>query len=211
MKKIALIVFCFITISSGAFALPITGTNGIEGIGSFLGNFSFTASTNTQAQIVVSLTNTSPVDNGGYLTAFAFNNPGNLITGVSGFTTSLSTFDLIGDPTFNNTIKASPYPFFDLGGSSTNDSWLGGGSPPGGIAVGQTGIFTFSLTGSELLGLNDLSFFNTGDPWFAARFRGFIDGGSDKVPANPVPEPASILLFGTGLVVLGFARRFKKA
>src|SRR5262245_7676801 len=86
-----------------ARALNIVGVpgNSTSGLGNFSATFTYTASSATAATIVVSITNTSPAANGGFLTAFVFNNPDNLITGVSLSSTS-STFDtLLGSPTFN--------------------------------------------------------------------------------------------------------------
>lgn len=173
-----------------AFALPIAGTGQL---GSFAGDFTYNLGI-----ITVSLTNTSPVANGGYLTAFAFGLPGS----VTGTLDSVPEgFSLLGGS--GGSISVRPFKDLDLGASSTKGDWLGGGSPKDGLGVGQTGIFKFSLAGN-FSSLTEESFSIAGDPWFAVRFRGFEDGGSDKVvPGNPVPEPVSMLLFGTGAVVFG--------
>ena len=209
MKKVLLIIMLMLVIASSTWAIPITGTGTL---GDFSGSFTYSFTNDTSASIVVNLTNTSPVANGGYLTAFAFNNPNNSITGATLSSTS-PNFGLIGTPDFDNTISGSPFGDFDAG-ASTGGSWLGGGNPTTGIAVGSSETFTFSLSGSGLSGLTTQDFINelTSSPsgqsyWFAARFRGFIDGGSDKVPAdgeNPpvIPEPTTILLLGSGLLGL---------
>ena len=41
-----------------------------------------------------------------------------------------------------------------------------------------------------------------GPQFFVARFRGLIDGGSDKVPAMAVPEPGTWAFLLAGLVTM---------
>jgi hypothetical protein len=198
MRKALLVVTILLLTSGIAFALPIAGTGQL---GSFTGSFEYNS-----GKISVFLANTSPAANGGYLTAFAFGLPGS-------FTCTLDSapggFSLLGGS--DGSISVSPFKDLDLGASATKGDWLGGGSPRGGLGVGQTGTFGFSLAG-DFPGLTTDSFFGAGDPWIAVRFRGFENGGSDKVvPGNPVPEPVSMLLFGTGAVVFGgYIRRQHK-
>ena len=89
MKKLCAILTCIFCLLGFlpqiSFAFPISG-NGT--LGSFVGDISYNP---TNAELTVELTNTSPVDNGGYLTAFAFNNPSDSITSITGV--SLSSTD----------------------------------------------------------------------------------------------------------------------
>lgn len=202
---LGVLVGSFLLFPVSANAIGIFGNGPL---GSFTGDFSYNDVLDT---VTVQLTNTSPVANGGFLTAFLFNNPG--FTSISNFSSTSSAFNLIGGVTFNNSVSATPAGFYDVGASSTNGQFLGGGNPTSGIPVGATETFVFALTGVSLLDLDD--FLNTpssnGGSFFIARFRGFNDGGSNKVPGNTIPEPATMLLVGTGLAGLaGFRRKFRK-
>lgn len=175
------------------------------------------------ATIIVTLTNTSPAANGGFITGFAFNNPGTPAGGniqtVVGYSQSFappgtpppSNLTLIGVGTggtlLSNSISGSPYGDFDLG-AAVGGSLLGGGSPLPGIEVGQTGTFTFVVGGTNLENLSAASILATpsqgGTAAFIVRFRGFWDGSSDKVvigaaAPNPIPAPPAVVLASLGI------------
>ncbi len=164
--------------------------------GSFQGSMAFTCQIpSDEALLAVELTNTSPLSNGGYITGLAFNNPGYASTAVA---FSDSAFELLGAPNFSNGINASPLGYFDIG-TALGGSWQGGGDPHPGIGVGESRTFLFSLTGDDLCDLNVMRFINehgqSGDDFFAVRFRGFEDGNSDKVPADEVLVPVTLSSF----------------
>lgn len=183
-------------------SVAISGTGAL---GSFTGSLAYSSNgAGTAATLVVDLTNTSPAFNGGFLTAFAFNNPGDLITSVSVASTEASFATLLGGASFSDSVPASPFGDFDIG-VTTSGSWTGGGAPSDGLAVGENDQFTFTFGGAGLNALNELSFLSTynenaNSPHtniaFAARFRGFEDDGSDKVPNEIIPEPASVAVWG---------------
>lgn len=171
--------------------------------------------------LTVSLTNTSPVANGGFLTAIAFQNPDEAdITGVTGGTQPTG-FTFIGDAT-GDTISVSPFGDADWGSSATGGDWLGGGTPDG-LEPGETGVFNFTLSGSGLASVTEADLL----AGLLIRFRGFNDGTSDKDivtgedgPTDEgsdviieTPEPASVTLLATGLLlVMGSAvvRRLRR-
>jgi hypothetical protein len=206
---------------SPARAELIEGSNGLNSLGAYTGTFSYTPNGGTQATLVISLTNTSP-GGSGYLTAFVFNNPSKLITGAT-LDSSNANFALLGAAPFQDGVGGQPFGHFDLG-ASTGGSFTGGGNPSKGLGVGQTGTFTFALTGSDLDGLTANSFFSSlsappgqgkGPAAFVARFRGFDPEGSDKVPGvlvirddlpvvgvDQVPEPSALTVAAVGLGTL---------
>lgn len=212
-------VFAFNPTSSHAL-ISLMGNMGNEGLGSFIGSLEYSFSNATTAELEIILTNNSPVGNGGFLTAFAFNNPSNLITGVT-LTPTNTNFDLFGGPLFNNSVNGAPYGQYDIAaGVGPN---FQGGTPSDGIGVGVTETFLFSLTGVNLNTLTEQSFMDAlsappgdgeGNEEFLARFKGFNDDGSDHVPNDPeepvIPEPASMFLLGTGLLGGIFTQRKRR-
>jgi hypothetical protein len=220
-NKHRFIVWTILILGFVAFYPPVTGfadtttftgnTSGsTERLGDFIAQFSYSLVSPTNAELFVTLTNTSPVSNGGYLTGFVFNNPNNFITNVS-LSGSNALFNLLGAPSFQNTISASPFGRYDIGAALGGD-FLGSGSPTGGISVGQSANFGFALTGNNLDQLNASSFIQTQSnegEFLIARFRGFDNGGSDKVPggSTPVPEPGVIFLLLFGLAGLAIYKK----
>jgi hypothetical protein len=216
MRKISIViiaaVFCFLGAPTLSSAVSIEGDGPL---GDFTGSFTYTSISETESTIEVELTNTSPMSNGGYLTAFAFNIPSGYITDVSLSSTD-DDFGLLGDPGFYDEVKGVAYGYYDIGASVT-DQFLGGGGPSPGIPVGTTETFTFYLAGTDLDMLDVWDFLDEmsvnaspgqGAQLFLARFRGFDDGGSNKTPGRVVPIPGALWLLGSGLIGLaGFRRK----
>jgi hypothetical protein len=168
-----------------------------EQLGAFEGTLSYNPAL---AELVISITNTTPASIGGYLTGIVFKidstDPGATATLIS------------ANVPFQNTGSASAAPFgtFDAG-AALGGNWLGGGSPNSGIAVGQTGVLTFSVSASDAASLTAMSFIgSSSEPGFVARFRGMSQGGSDKVP-GVIPSPAGLAALAGAGVLAGRRRR----
>ena len=216
MRKISIViiaaVFCFLGAPTLSSAVSIEGDGPL---GDFTGTFIYDVNDPNESTIEIELTNTSPMSNGGYLTAFAFNIPSGYITGVS-LESSDDDFGLLGDPDFYDEVKGVPYGYYDIGASVT-DQFLGGGAPSPGIPVDGSVKFTFTIYGDNLHMLDEDSFLDEmsagaspgkGSQFFLARFRGFDDGGSNKTPGRVVPVPGALWLLGCGLIGLaGFRRK----
>jgi hypothetical protein len=197
--------------TSWAAPIDITGT-GV--LGSFTGTLDYHSATASTAVLDVTLTNTSA---SGFLTAIALNNPGDSLTGISLATPPTpTTFNALG--LASNGVNGQPLGWFDFG-AGTGGNWEGGGPPSNGLAANASATFRFNLVGTNLTALDTTSFATTfsavnhnnpapTDDFLAVRFRGFANGGSDKVSASVVPLPAAVWLFGSGLIGLaGLARR----
>lgn len=163
------------------------------------------ASVNITGNIVtITLTNTSPAINSGFITAVAFNlAPG---TVINNFTTTNANYALFGPAPTGWTGSVSPDGSRTHLISATGNDYNGGGNPSGGAGTGAS--VTFTLTLASLNGNTEASIFNS----MLIRERGFQDGGSDKDPLTQVPEPASMFLLGTGLLgaAAGLRRRYGK-
>lgn len=160
-----------------------------EGLGAFTGslNYEFNAGANYW-ELTVTLTNTSPAANGGFITGFIFNiessDSNAMATLVSG------THPFQNAPFQSGSPFGAPY----RSGAALGGNWLGSGGASQGIAVGDTGVFKFSVAASDAALLTASSFMN--GPYefdFVVRYRAFNDDGSDKVPAVPGPAVLTIM------------------
>jgi MYXO-CTERM domain-containing protein len=190
-----------------AAIVPITSNTALstEGLGAFVGTLNYTFLGGTTGTLDVTLTNTTDASIGGYLTAFMFRPPPEL----GAFGCSLTSSSVAAMTNIPAGSGGSPFPGSWIGGAGTGGSWLAGGAPGGAIGVGQTGMFSFTITGANASMLSSDAFVSgslVSDPYaFIVRFRGMENGGSDKVPANELPAPGAIALLS--LAGLGQGRR----
>ena len=211
-SKVLLGLAALIAVTASAQAAVIQG-NTAASAGNTGSNFSGTLlyaanAAGTAAMLTVDLLNTTSPEVGGFLTGFLMNNPdATKITGISGYTTTTNFAQI---PLSANGANGAPFGDFDFG-AALDANWEGGGNPSAGLAPGSIGSFTFTFSGASLNTLTDQSFVNalsvgasTGQApqFFVARFRGLIDGGSDKVPAMAVPEPGTSAMLLAGLVAM---------
>ncbi len=189
--SLALITAC-LGFAGSAQALYMEGGQSTEGIGAFYGYIWYLPASETEAELWVVLTNASDRANGGCITGFVLNNPGNRITSVARGEDFPAAFNILGAANPYDGIKASPFGRFDLG-ACLGKSFLGGGNPTAGIPAvdgEDTMTFRFLLNGIGLDQLYDSDFAMTlsapqgkdlEQSFLVVRFKGCDNDGSDKL------------------------------
>lgn len=220
MKRLLLGVMLVMGMATASWALPVTfdlvGVGDANNQASVL--FAYDPSI---ATVSLDISNTS----GAFdprLTSFAFNAPAQ-VTGASFDGPSGWSFSY--DP--NDIDTPGQFALFDVAGLTGPN--FNGGSPNFGIPPGSTYSFSFALTGTGLSALTEMSFLSLlsfdapqgpdeSEQYFIARFQGTGANGQGSdvaIPTGapePVPEPGTILLLGSGFVGLAiYGRRRKKA
>ncbi len=180
----------------------LVGSSGVA----FSGSAQWTATGANSGLLELTITNNSQAEIGGYLTGFAFN-LGDWNANISLLSTNI--LDFVGV----TNVSAEPFGSSYDAGAALGGSWVGGGRPQGGLAIGQTGMFSFGVTGPSSGLVSGTSIFEGPyDYDFVVRFRGLADGGSSKIAgaitSKPdVPAPGGAALMAAGLFVAGRRRR----
>lgn len=169
----------------------------------YSGSLEYNFISGSMGELKVSLSNDSPASVGGFLTGFLFR--ADAVTGTSLNSANPTSFENTGSE------SGAPFGMFD-GGAALRGSFLGGGNPSAGLAVGESGMFMFDISSSSASTLSAADFLGSLDePGFLVRFKGLEGGGSDKVPGGSVdvvvPLPGAGVLAAAGLALVGVRRR----
>ncbi len=199
-----------VAVHAGSIEIFSDEANSTEGLGSFTGSLEYAFDPfEDMGFLSVTLTNTSDPASSGFITGFVFNIASADDEASATFTSGSHPFENLT----HGGLKAKPFGNHFDAGAALGGNFLGGGSPTAGIAVGDTGIFDFDVMAFDAADLTALSFLSNG-PYefnFIVRFKGFENGGSDKVPATIIPLPPALALGGLGLRGAMFgARRVRR-
>ena len=229
--KIAYLFSALLVISPCVQALLVTGdnANSISGLGEFNAQFGWNGK-----ELLLDLTNTSSQEVGGVLTGFLLNLP----EGTT-FHTTFTNTSLLPLLPHQQGYSGAPFGHFDYG-YAMDGNYFGEGKAHAGIMPGQTGHFVFGdwETAADVGVETFFTLSNFIQPTpipFVARFRGFEDGLSDKVPGIlddfhpldllrdhggmnccnpvtllqvPVSSTLSLFMLGIGLLVTRFRQKF---
>lgn len=180
--------------------VQFSSSTSATGRGSYRGTMEWTHEEGAgSGSLVVSLTNTSALDNGGFLTAFGFNT----VDGVS-----VTFSGVIGNGAARRWRAFSDFAVRGYGvidtGAAIGSRWWKGGKVIYGISVGRTKAFAFDVLGDEGL-LSELTAHSFIDDssgvGVIARFRNFDDAGTDIATAT-LPAPGAVTLLGLGAGLL---------